>query len=108
MSSPTDPDLVKITEIFLIPSSFLVAALGTADSNPHRAGVSLIGLIVSILWWISSQEALSERRPADAESTDRPHSRRVRIMTWLPIFFVGCWVVSLVVHVVLWSRPLGH
>jgi hypothetical protein len=108
MSSPTEPDLVKITEIFLVPSSFLVAALGTADTNPHRAGVSLIALIVSVLWWICSWEALAERRPADTGPAADPHSRRVRIMTWLPIFFVACWVVSLVVHVVLWSQPLGH
>ena len=105
MSSPTDPDLIKITEIFLIPSSFLVAALGTADSNPHRAAVSLIGLVVSALWWVCSSEALAERRPA-AEAA--AHSRRIRIMTWLPIIFVVSWVVSAVAHVVLWGQPLGH
>jgi hypothetical protein len=108
MGNAADPDLVKITEIFLVPSSFLVAALGTADSNPHRAGVSLIGLIVSALWWISGWEAIAERRPTDTGAEGKPHSRRVRIMTWLPIFFFACWAVSLVEHLVLWSRPLGH
>ena len=44
------PDLIKVTELFLIPSSFLVAALGTDDTNPHRSAVSLLGLIVSGLW----------------------------------------------------------
>jgi hypothetical protein len=34
VSGSSDPDLVKVTEVFLVPSSFLVAALGTADSNP--------------------------------------------------------------------------
>src|SRR5262245_30918604 len=108
MSSPADPDLVKVTEIFLVPSSFLVAALGTADTNPHRAAVSLVGLVVSGLWWVSSWESLAERRPADTGPAVVPHSRRVRIMTWLPIFFVACWAVSVVAHVVLWSQPLGH
>jgi hypothetical protein len=108
MSSPTEPDLVKITEVFLIPCSFLVAALGTADTNPHRAGVSVIGLFVSVLWWICSWEALADRRPAGPDDTADAHSRRVRIMAWLPVFFVACWVVSLVAHVILWSRPLGH
>lgn len=107
MSSSTDPDLIKITEIFLIPSSFLVAALGTADSNPHRAGVSLIGLIVSALWWTCSLEALAERRKADTGAAVA-HSRRVRIMTWLPVLFVTCWVVSLVMHAALWNQPLGR
>lgn len=46
MNSSSAPDLVKITEAFLIPSSFLVAALGTADTNLHRAGVSLVGLVI--------------------------------------------------------------
>ena len=41
------PNLVKLTEILLVPSSFLVAALGTADTNPHREVVSTVGLIVS-------------------------------------------------------------
>lgn len=101
----SDPDLVKVTEIFLIPSSFLVAALGTADSNPHRAGVSLMALVVSGLWWLCSREALAERR-ADHAATEL--SQRVRIMSWLPIFFVGCWAASAVVHLILWNRPLGQ
>ena len=108
MSCPTDPDLVKITEIFLIPNSFLVAALGTADTNPHRAGVALIGLVVSALWWVCSHEALAERQPADAAAAGGKHSRRVRIMSWLPIFFFATWAAAGVVHVVVWNRPLGH
>ena len=36
------PDLIKTTELFLVPSSFLVAALGTADTNLHRAAVSVV------------------------------------------------------------------
>lgn len=104
----TDPDLVKITEIFLIPSSFLVAALGTADTNPHRTAVSLIGLVVSVLWWISSWEALAERRQADAGPGVKTHSRRIRIMTWLPVFFAASWAVSFVAHAVLWNQPLGR
>ena len=52
-----EPDLIKVTEIFLVPSSFLVAALGTADTNPHRAVVSLLGLIVSAFWLACSRDA---------------------------------------------------
>lgn len=108
MSTPAEPDLVKMTEVFLIPSSFLVAALGTADTNPHRAGVSLIGLIASLLWWVCSWEALAELRQINPAATQGVRVRRTRIMAWLPVFFVGCWVVSLVMHLLLWSRPLGH
>jgi hypothetical protein len=108
MNNAPDPDLVKITEVFLIPSSFLVAALGTADTNIHRAAVSVIGLVVSLMWWSSSWEALAERVPTMTEATKTPHSRRIRIMGWLPVFFVLCWIVSVVAHALLWNHALGH
>lgn len=108
MSQETGPDLIKVTEIFLIPSSFLVAALGTADSNIHRAAVSAIGLLVSGLWWISSHEAMKERAVSVSEGKEKAYSRRIRILTWLPIFFSVSWLISLVAHAMLWNRPLGN
>jgi len=108
MSAPSDPDLVKVTEVFLIPSSFLVAALGTADSNPHRAAVSLLGLLISMMWWVCSHEALAERKAAVTEHETQRHSRRVRILSWLSIFFLVGWSVSLVIHCLLWNKPMSH
>lgn len=108
MNPDSHPDLVKITEVFLVPGSFLVAALGTADTNPHRAGVSLIGLIVSILWWYCSHEALAEWKAADAETQAAARPRRMHILAWLPVIFTAGWVSSLVAHLLLWSRPLGQ
>lgn len=105
MPEPQNPDLIKVTEIFLIPSSFLVAALGTADTNLHRAGVSLLGLIISALWWISSHEALAERKLAP--DAPQSHPRRTRIFYWLPAFFCTGWLLSTVVHLWLHSQPLG-
>jgi hypothetical protein len=107
MSTTSGPDLVKITEVFLIPSSFLVAALGTADTNPHRAGVSLVGLVVSVMWWVGSWEALTEWLRANPEAK-ATHPRRIRVLSWLPPFFVVCWAVSVVIHILLWNNPLGH
>jgi hypothetical protein len=100
-----DPDLIKVTEIFLVPSSFLVAALGTADTNPHRAAVSLLGLIVSVLWLVCSREALSEASSARSKSVGPFHPRRTRILAWLPLVFVFGWFVSMIIHTSLWSRP---
>jgi hypothetical protein len=108
MTHSSDPDLVKVTEIFLVPSSFLVAALGTADSNIHRAAVSLIGCIVSTMWWVSSREAIAERESSDPVTSSHLRSRRIRIMTWLPVFFMVAWIISVVAHAILWNRPLGH
>lgn len=108
MGSAAGPDLTKVTEVFLIPSSFIVAALGTADSNPHRAAVSLLGLVVSGLWWVCSREAFGELRAGGTGPGPAPLPRRVHIFHWLPAFFLACWAVSLVAHVVRWGRPLGH
>lgn len=108
MSTTPNPDLIKVTEVFLIPSSFLVAALGTADTNLHRAAVSVIGLVVSILWWVSSAEALQEETSIEASRKLARHSRRMRIMAGLPVFFVLCWIMSVVGHLIVWNRPLGQ
>lgn len=99
-----DPDLIKVTEIFLVPSSFLVAALGTADTNPHRAAVSLLGLIVSLLWLACSREAMSEARGPAADGSALP--RRTQILAWLPLVFIAGWLSSLVIHSWLWARPV--
>lgn len=109
MKRVNDPDVVKITEVFLIPNSFLVAALGTADTNPHRAAVSLIGLVVSVLWLICSREALAELQSDDGETEKEAAalSRRIKIMSSLPAFFIVCWIVSVIAHVLLWGRLLG-
>ncbi len=100
MSTP-EPDLIKVTEIFLVPSSFLVAALGTADTNAHRATVSLLGLIVSVMWWACCREALSEL------GKETVLKRRTRILAWLSLVFVIGWLGSTIAHAMLWTRPLG-
>jgi hypothetical protein len=101
-----DPDLVTVTQIFLVPSSFLVAALGTADTNPHRAAVSLLGLVVSVLWLVCSRETLSEAGPSSPGAVRSSWARRTRILAWLPLVFIVGWLSSLVIHVWLWGRPL--
>jgi hypothetical protein len=103
VSTSSDPDLIKVTEIFLVPSSFLVAALGTADTNFHRSAVSLLGLIISSLWWICSREAMAER----VQTGPSRHPLRTRILSWLAIVFVIGWLVSVVIHTYLWNQPLG-
>jgi len=101
MSDDSHPDLVKITEVFLVPSSFLVAAIGTSDTNPHRALISLLGLIVSVMWYACSRDALAE------EPTEKAYKRRTRLLSWLAVVFMLGWLVSVIVHAWLWSKPLG-
>lgn len=99
------PDLVKVTEIFLVPSSFLVAALGTADSNPHRAMVSLLGLIVSGLWLVCSREAIAELAPPHPDEPGSAPPRRTRVLGWLPLVFLVGWLWSFAIHAWSWGRP---
>ncbi len=99
-----NPDLIKVTEIFLVPNSFLVGALAAADTNLHRAGVSLLGLIISALWWICSHEALKEL--AEAAANANSHPRRTRILYALPLIFCLGWLVSAVGHTIAWNQPL--
>ncbi len=98
------PDLVKSTELFLVPSSFLVAALGAADTNLHRASVSLLGLVVSMLWLACAREALAEAVTDDPQVLK---TGRVRILGWFPLIFVLGWFFSLVIHLLLAGQPLG-
>ena len=99
------PDLVKITELFLVPSSFLVAALGTADTNSHRACVSLLGLVISCLWLICAREAHQE---AVAKDPQVAKSARTQSLKHFPVLFITGWLFSLVVHSLLVQQALGR
>jgi hypothetical protein len=99
------PDLIKVTEIFLVPSSFLVAALGTADTNFHRAAISLLGLVISLLWWFCSREAY--REDFAATTNQRATPQRIAVLLWLAVIFIAGWLLSLIVHLILIGRPLG-
>ena len=107
MDTPSRFDLLKVTEIFLIPSSFIVAALGTADTNIHRAMVSLLGLIISAMWLYCSHEAISDLASNGTSSPDASLPRRVQVLSWLPWVFVVGWLVSTVSHAWYWNQPLG-
>lgn len=98
------PDLIKLSEIFLIPSSFLVAALGTADTNLHRAAVSFLGFVISVLWILCNYEARKEHLAAGHRSV--ASSLRMQILFNLPVIFTLGWLVSTIAHILLWNKPL--
>lgn len=101
MGQPSEPNFVKVAEIFLVPSSFLVAALGAADTNPHRAMVSALGLTISVLWWTCSREAIAELDDGHRQK------RRTKVLSSLSLIFLVGWLVSLIAHLMLWNHPLG-
>jgi hypothetical protein len=48
----TDFDVVKTTEVFLTPASILVGALGVAQTEGLKTGISALALILTTLWEI--------------------------------------------------------
>jgi hypothetical protein len=99
------PDLVKLTEIFLVPSSFIVAALGTAETNWHKSAVSALGLVISVLWLQCAREAHTEISSNQPEVA-RVH--RIKILARFPWIFISGWAVSLVIHLILTWYPAAH
>jgi hypothetical protein len=82
----------------------LVAALGTADTNLHRAAVSLLGLVISMLWQVCAREALSETTAKDARAAK---TARIQIIGWFPAVFIVGWFASVVIHLLLAGQTLG-
>lgn len=107
MTELPKPDLIKSTEIFLVPSSFLVAALGTADTNLHRAAVSALGLVISGMWWYCIRDALAELFRENPELQKGHLPRRTRMFALLPLVFSVGWALSTIIHLALWNTPLA-
>jgi hypothetical protein len=83
-----DLNIVKATEIFLVPASILVGALGVAQTEGLKTGISALALILSLLWGVCILDAY---RLADS-------TLRSCILIWMPALFLICWSVSFVFH----------
>ncbi len=90
-------DLLKVAEIFLASSTILVGALSVARTEPLKSGISVLGLIVAVLWFVCS---------IDAFATSQGLSIRAVVITWLPALFFVCWLVSSIVHTMRWKKGL--
>jgi hypothetical protein len=91
-----DLDLAKITEIFLVPNTILVGALGFESNDRLKTGISSLGLVACSLWWICSWTAWFDER--------QPYYVRVVLLAHLPFLFVVCWLISLGVHACGWYK----
>jgi hypothetical protein len=88
-----DQDLVKVTEIFLMPASILVGALSVAGTEPLKTGVSLVSFVASLMWLVCVVEAA----PADPLI-------RERMLCALPLLFLVATFVSCCVHGWWWLQ----
>ena len=92
---PDPLDVAKIANIFLVPNSILVAALGVARTEPLKTGVSILGFVVSGLWLVCGMDAIG-------------NSVREQVLAWLPTLFIGCWLLAGIVHARLWRKISGR
>lgn len=87
------PDFVKVTEIFLVPTSILIGAFSVAATEPLKTALSLVCLIVATFWMVCLMDAWPDVT-----------NLTVRTLAGLPtLFFLGSFV-SVVVHSLSWKR----
>lgn len=89
-----DLDIVKLTEIFLVPGSILVGALGVARTEGLKTGISVLGLLTTLIWAFCNWDAYR------AESSP---TSRIFILAWLPLIFLVAWVISGIIHFRKWQ-----
>jgi hypothetical protein len=92
-------DVVKVTEVFLVPGSILVGALGVARTEGLKSGISAIGLLLTALWLVCIFGAYWGASP--------PKPWRLMMLVFMPWLFLVSWGVSLRVHVTKYCREQG-
>jgi hypothetical protein len=92
MAEPKSPNLISISQMFLVPASILFGALGVAGTEQLKTLISVLGLATSVLW------VYRVRVWAGGPNIDR----------WttliLALIFALTWIVSLVAHAILWYQ----
>ena len=87
-------ELREITQIFMLPSTFLVVALGAARTEPLKVGVSALGLVSGILWGIGAFGIDEQSMGTGLRA----------ILQWVvPWVFCFAWLGSLIIHIANWS-----
>jgi hypothetical protein len=92
MAEPAPPNLIEISQMFLVPAAILFGALGLAGTEQLKTLISLLGLATSILW------IYRVRCWAGGPGIDRGTT------LILASIFALTWSVSLVAHAILWYR----
>lgn len=92
------PDFLKVTEIFLVPTSILIGAFSVATTESLKTALSLVCFIVAVFWAVCLWDAWPDAT-----------SLRVRMLAGLPaLFFVGS-LIAVVVHGLRWkSSHIGR
>jgi hypothetical protein len=82
-----EPTVLEITNVFLLPASVLIGALGVAEREGIKIGISAMCGVVAGLWQVSSYDAML----VGAEL-------RTQILGWFPSLFIAFSIVSFFYH----------
>jgi hypothetical protein len=86
--------LTKLAEIFLLPISILATALGAANNERLKAGLSVAGLAVSVLWFACTATTI----PEQSTLTNG-------VLRWgVPVVCIIAWGISTRVHIDRWRK----
>jgi hypothetical protein len=93
MTDPTLPNLISVSQMFLVPSSILFGALGVAPTEPLKTLISFLGSITSLIWFYRVLESTGAA-PIDWGTT-----------LALAGIFAATWLISLGAHGWAWAHP---
>lgn len=88
-----DPNLVQVTEIFLVPTSILIGAFSIASTEPLKTSLSIICVIIAIMWIICVYDAWPPYLTLGAKT-----------LAFFPILFFASAIISTCVHSNLWYQ----
>lgn len=83
-------DLLNLSQVFLIPATILVGALGVAGNESLKVGISILGLVFAVLWSIAAIDA--------GNALGRTASVREWILILLPTFCIAVWLICVLIH----------
>lgn len=97
MEAPPLDTLVKIAQVFAIPSTVLIPALNIgALKEPYKMMIAGLGLVLAVAWFFCNSFI----------PQPNPHGHE-RILTWMPVVLAGAWVVVLFFHLRWWWNSSG-
>ena len=83
-------ELYSLTKIFILSASVFATALGNASTDLLKLGISSIGLISSLIWFMAALNI--------CKTTNDPKYFRFHILVLMPFVFVLGWSLSIYVH----------
>ena len=91
-------ELFEFGGMFLITNGLFFAGLGATEASNEKlkTGLSLAGLIISILWFVCTIDI--------ANNLQKTLTMRGLVLVYMPLAFIVGWLFSMRVHICNWRR----